>query len=213
MPTPTGILDNLALIARASWPYAILWHLVLVVALVTLAFGWRPMIRVATAALVLPLVSVSAFAWVYGNPFNGLLLAAGALALLIQSQRMPRLPVRRAAPVPAALGAFLIAFGSVYPHFLEGASLFVYAFAAPLGLLPCPTLAVMIGLALLGGGFESRGWSATLAVLGLWYGIFGAVRLGVWMDVVLAAGALVLLGMALAPKLAPLSQRHVSLSR
>lgn len=213
MPTPTSILDNLALVARAEWPYAIVWHLVLVVALVTLAFGWRPLNRTATAALALPLASVSAFAWVYGNGFNGLLLGAGALALLIQGQRLPQGPVRRAAPLPAAMGASLIVFGSVYPHFLEGASLFVYAYAAPLGLLPCPTLSVVIGLTLLAGGFGSRAWSVILALLGLFYGLFGALHLGVWMDFVLASGAMALLGTALAPRLAPLSQRHIPLSR
>ena len=67
-----------------------------------MAFGWRPLARTATAALALPLASVSAFAWIYGNPFNGLLLGAGALALLILGQRLPRLPVKLAPPLPAA---------------------------------------------------------------------------------------------------------------
>lgn len=214
VPSAESIHENLALIAQLEWPYAILWHLVLGVALVSLAYGWRPPARRAAFALTLPLVSVSGFAWIYGNVFNGLVFGAGTLALWAMAARLPQSPVRRAGQVTSTLGILLIGFGFVYPHFLEGVSLLVYAYAAPLGLVPCPTLSVVIGLTLLARGFGSHAWAMMLGMLGLFYGLFGAFELGVWMDLLLAAGALVLLTTTLVPsRLALPSGEHVLASR
>ena len=92
-----------------------------------------------------------------------------------------------------AAGMVMILFGWVYPHFLEGGAWFDYLYAAPTGLIPCPTISLTIGFALLANGFSSRAWSLTLAFLGLFYAFFGALRLGVNLDFVLLGGALLLL--------------------
>lgn len=68
-----------------------------------------------------------------------------------------------------------------------------------MGLIPCPTLAMVIGLAMIGGGLGSRAWSYTLAGFGLFYGVFGVARLGVVLDLPLIAGA-VALAVAVSPK-------------
>src|SRR5947207_257610 len=114
-------------------------------------------------------------------------------------------PQRREAPMPgpgtildglrsiANDGAVMIAFGWLYPHFLEQRSPALYLVAAPMGLIPCPTLSLIIGLTFLAGGFGSRAWMFVLAAAGLFYGVFGAARLGVRIDLVLAAGALSLI--------------------
>ena len=50
----------------------------------------------------------------------------------------------------------------------------------PTGLVPCPTLSIVIGLALIVEGLDSRIWTSVLVgATGVFYGIFGAVRLGV----------------------------------
>ena len=79
----------------------------------------------------------------------------------------------------------------LYPHFLEGHAT-AYLYASPVGLVPCPTLAVAIGFALLGNGLGSRVWSLTLAAVGLLYGLFGVLRLGVFLDIGLVSGAVAL---------------------
>jgi hypothetical protein len=70
-------------------------------------------------------------------------------------------------------------------------------YASPVGLVPCPTLAVAIGFALVGNGLGSRVWSLTLAALGLFYGLFGVLRLTVLLDIGLVGGALALVGAVL----------------
>jgi hypothetical protein len=88
----------------------------------------------------------------------------------------------------------LIAFGWGYPHFLETDRWMMYAYGAPLGVLPCPTLSAVIGATLILGLLGSAMWSITLATTGLVYGAVGVFVLGVQLDYALLAGALVLVG-------------------
>jgi hypothetical protein len=138
---------------------------------------------------------VSAVAFAYGNPFNGVLFAAGAVALVVLAGARERRRVARGPAWAAAPGIALIAFAWVYPHFLE-AHPAAYLIAAPVGLIPCPTLSLVIGFALLAGGLGPRAWQLVLAALGLFYGIFGVLRLGVWLDAGLVAGAVALVATA-----------------
>ena len=95
-----------------------------------------------------------------------------------------------------------VGFGWVYPHFLIGEPRAVYLVAAPVGLLPCPSLAVAVGFALLTGAVGTRTYRFTLATLGLFYGLFGVVRLGVALDGGLIAASLVLAATATRSELA-----------
>jgi hypothetical protein len=87
----------------------------------------------------------------------------------------------------------MVIFGLVYPHFLENGSPVRYLVAAPTGLVPCPTLSLVIGLALIFSGFHSQATMLILVVAGLFYGIFGAFRLGVTLDLFLLFGTVSLL--------------------
>jgi hypothetical protein len=73
----------------------------------------------------------------------------------------------------------LFAFGWGYPHFLDAKQWTAYLYAAPLGLLPCPTLSTVIGLTLMLGIFRSKPWSITLAVAAFVYGAVGVFVLRV----------------------------------
>lgn len=192
MPSPDAILGGLTAIANQWRELAIGWHVVFGAALAALAFGWRPSIHLAGYALVIPLLSVSAAAWASGNPFNGSTFVLFAVALLIVVTGLSDERVRVAPAVFAVPGLLLVAFGWSYPHFVEAGSWAAYAYAAPLGVLPCPTLAAVIGLTLIFRGLESTAWSVTLAAAGFVYGAIGALRLGVTLDYGLLAGAAIL---------------------
>lgn len=197
MPSPNEILAQLTLIANRAAPVAIAWHLALLAVLIAVARGWRPPRRAARRAIAGLLASVAAFALAFGNVFNGALFALGAVALVaLAGGPGARRPLARGAAWQRWVGAAMLAYGWVYPHFLE-APWPVYLYAAPVGLVPCPTLSVAIGLALL-GGLGTGGWGAALSALGLSYGIFGVARLGVVLDLGLTAGALALAASAIA---------------
>jgi len=125
---------------------------------------------------------VSVLAWIYQNPFNGVVFLLAAVILAILGSRQPKTPVEKPPAWAILIGALMIAFGWIYPHFLTGASWVEYLFRAPTGLIPCPTLSLVIGFALLAKGFSARAWSNVLGALGIFYSLFGAFRLGVMLD-------------------------------
>lgn len=198
MPHATEILDGLSAIANQASGIAVAWHIVIAMALVALAAGWHPSQRTARLLIGMPLASVAGVAIVFNNPFNGLVFAASALALTAIAVAGDRRLVSRGSAWTRGIGVTTIAFGWVYPHFLHGDAT-TYLYASPVGLVPCPTLAVAIGFALLGNGLGSPVWSLTLAAVGLFYGLFGVLRLGVLLDIGLVGGALALVAAVLRP--------------
>jgi hypothetical protein len=193
MPTPSQIVAGLTAVANENPATALGWHIVLGGAIVLIVMGWRPSRKTAFLLLSALPASVSGFAFQYGNPFNGVAFAVLTGVLLLSSTGPDAMLVGTKVPAALVVGSGLIAFGWAYPHFLESQPLFMYAAVAPTGLIPCPTLAILTGVTvLLQPGFP-RNWTIVLGIFGLFYGAFGALRLGVWLDVGLLAGALYLL--------------------
>lgn len=189
MPSSEDIVRGLGEIAR-GWPrLAVLWHLYFSVIVVALLAGYRASRRIMGVLLAIPLLSVSALSWEGGNPFNGTVFGLATVTLLVAAKRLGLEKVELASKPSVAAGTLLLAFGLVYPHFPTVGSVLSYLYAAPTGLIPCPTLSAIIGLALILGGFGSVLWPAILGVLGLFYGFYGAVTLGVSIDWILFAGA------------------------
>jgi hypothetical protein len=191
IPTREAILLGLATAANGGIPFAIGWHVVIAAALVALPLGWRPSRRAACMLLAAPLASASIAAWAVGNPFNGSIMALLAVFSLALASRCASERVALGSLAYTIVGGGMVAFAWFYPHFLVGAPL-RYLYAAPIGLIPCPSFVIVVGFALLGGGFGNRAWSWTLAVASASYAVFGVVRLGVMLDVVLLIGALIL---------------------
>jgi hypothetical protein len=192
MPSADAILRGLSATANEFQWLAFAWHVLLVGFLVAVAAGWRPSQRSAGFLLAPPFVSVSLLAWRAGNPFNGTTMAALAVGLSLTGARLPLSPIGFAAPMLTVVGLLMILFGATYPHFLAASAWYDYVHSAPLGLVPCPTLSVAIGIALLFGLFRSAAWTIVLAIGGVFYGVFGVAMLGVSLDLGLVAGATVL---------------------
>jgi hypothetical protein len=192
MPSPEAILSLAATTANEYRMLAIGWHVFLGAILVALLAGWRPSNRFAGCLLAAPLLSVSVLAWASGNPFNGATFAALALLLFGFATRMSKEPINVASSFLLLTGALLVAFGWTYPHFLTRNHWTAYTYAAPFGLLPCPTLSAVIGLTLVLGMLRSQAWSMTLAAAGFAYGAMGVFTLGVTLDYGLLAGATLL---------------------
>jgi hypothetical protein len=190
VPAANAILAGLSDIANDAVGVGIVWHVVVGVCIVALAAGFRPQPRAAAFALSVPLASVSALAWLYGNPFNGAVFALLAVLLAVLARTGADNYPPHAAPWAFALGTNLVAFAWIYPHFSRDSSLWTYLYRAPLGTIPCPTLALTCGAALIGGGLGPRSWQLVLASAAAFYAIFGVVRLGVSIDVFLLVGAI-----------------------
>ena len=189
MPSTPEILAGLAQLANRATPVAILWHIAFAIGIVVLGAGFRPSRRSSALLAVLPFLSVAAAAWLSGNPFNAGAFLLLAVALSIVAARLPVEPMQTARGPLRASGAMMLAYGWIYPHFLEAGSWWAYLYASPLGLIPCPTLSAVIGVTLIACGFGSRPWSWILAGAGVLYALFGVLRLGVWLDLGLLMGA------------------------
>jgi hypothetical protein len=205
VPNSSEILAGLTQIANEAFTCAVAWHIVLAAILIAVLAGWQPERRLVAIGLSTPLASVSAFAWAYGNPFNGSVFALLTVVLAVLAMRSPPGRVRWGGAWARTLGMVMIAFAWVYPHFLESRPAHAYLYGAPMGLIPCPTLSLVIGMALIAGGPAKRTWSAVLGGAGIFYAVFGAARLGVWLDLVLLAGAL-----GLVAQVAAMRTRHLA---
>ena len=193
MPSAGEILEGLANIAESWRTLALLWHLYFGVLLVFALSGFRAQERLVGALLIPPLVSVSVLAWISGNPFNGTAFCALSITLVALLWNLNGRPVERAHPIWLLLGFSLAVLGWAYPHFLEKDSASTYWYAAPLGLIPCPSLSLVVGVTIIFSGLHSRAWSLVLSSAALFYGVLGALYLGVTIDWVLAGGGIGLL--------------------
>ena len=196
MPSPELILSGLTALATEWRGLAIAWHMYFA-ALLLAALARRLPRRVLGALLVIPVLSVGALAWSVGNWFNGAVFGVLAVLLAGSARRMSIRTARPASLSVAVPGALLLAFGFGYPHFLEAKSWLPYAYSAPLGVLPCPTLSALLGVTLIFGLFRQGAWALILGVAALLYGAIGTFRLGVGIDVVLIAGSAVLVVVAI----------------
>jgi hypothetical protein len=175
---------------------AVLWHVALLSGaglLATRQGASSP--PAAMLWLTLPSLSVSVAAFDYGLPFNG--VAFGVLGLAFATLGiMSKPPPLHLGPTWArVLGAALLVFGWVYPHFNSGPWARVL-YAAPLGVLPCPTLAVLAGAVLFADGLGSRAVCSLLAAWCAFYAAFGMFRLDVVIDLGLVFAAVGLIVIA-----------------
>jgi len=192
MPKSQEIVSGLYSIANDYSLFAIIWHVLIYFLLIALVARWAPSNRLLGTLICLPLFTVAAFAWLSGNPFNGSVFTILAILILVFGLKTSLQPVSLSQLPFMIIGILMIIFGLVYPHFIETNSIFRYLYASPAGLIPCPTLSVLIGFVLLFNGFGSQSITLTFIIAGLFYGFFGAFKLGVYLDLFLIFGTLTL---------------------
>jgi len=193
VPTPSQILETLSALAKEWWVLAVIWHLYFAALAAALALKWRPGKSLAAFILAVPLLSVVVTAWLSGNPFTAAVLGAVYMGLAAIGWRLPKTPLSIAVGPLLVPGLFMVLFGLVYPEFLGAASALTYLYAAPVGIVPCPTLSVLVGFSIILGSMGSRHWGLLLGAAGIFYGAFGALRLGVTLDWALFLGSVFLL--------------------
>ena len=187
------IVAGLQTIVNNNLLIATLWHIAIYGLIISLLFHWNPSNKLMAILLCIPIVSVSILAWYSGNPFNGTLFAILAILIIIFVLKSTSHPITVSQVTFLVIGILMIAFALLYPHFLETNSIVKYLYASPVGLIPCPTLSLLIGFALIFNGFGSNALTISLIVYGLFYGLFGVFRLGVTLDIGLLIGTLTLI--------------------
>lgn len=193
MPTREEILAGLTALANEYSNIAIAWHVIILIIIAALFAGWKPNNSLMILLLGSLLMSVSVFAGMHGNFFNATVFAFLVIMSIYATLRSGNGNITGDRSWVDIGGLILIIFGLFYPEFLTSGSLIEYAYASPTGLIPCPTLSVLAGFALVYKSFRSQTWSLTIGVSGMFYGLFGVIYLGMHIDWVLVAGAGLLL--------------------
>jgi hypothetical protein len=198
--TVEGILSWATAVAN-DWRWlAMWWHIAFAALVIALLSGFRPTRRLLGFVLALPVISVAVLAWMSRNPFNAVGFTLLAVLLLRAAGCLPLTTVTPASPRWVLAGAGLLALGWTYPHFLITDTWTAYLYTSPFGLLPCPTLLVVIGMTLIFGGLYSMAWSIPLLAAGVLYGVIGVFILRVSLDIWLLSGSVLLAGMIAADR-------------
>jgi hypothetical protein len=187
------IIAGLQAIVNNNGLVATLWHIAIYGLIISLMLNWNPSNKLMVILFCFPVVSVSFLAWLSGNPFNGTLFAVLAVLIIIFGLKASPQPITLSQITFLVIGILMIIFALSYPHFLESDSFIKYLYASPAGLIPCPTLSLLIGFALIYNGLGSNALTISLVIYGLFYGLFGVFRLGVTLDIGLIIGAISLL--------------------
>jgi predicted CoA-binding protein len=191
------LLNELTLLANGRIYVALFWHVVLYAALAWAMLSRRGPARSAVALLLLtPVVSATTLAWLRGDLAHALWLTALIAALSVVTIHLPSTPPERTHGWRAWLGWAALALAASYPHYVQVEHASAYLLYAPLGVLPAPTLALLLGASLLLGGLGSRAWSYAVSACAFGVGVLGAFVLEVWIDLALVVAALALLGTA-----------------
>ena len=193
MPTREEILSGLTWIANEYTGIAIVWHLLILLLIAALFARWKPGNNLMILMLSSLLMSVSGFAFLQGNYFNAAVFAFLLIVSILVSLRSGRKAIRGDRSWTGIIGLLLIAFGLLYPEFVNTDSQLDYLYSAPTGLIPCPTLSILIGFALLYRGCSSPIWTMTLGISGLFYGLVGVFYLHMNIDWFLVAASAFLL--------------------
>jgi len=191
------ILERSISIANDAMPLAVLWHFVLGGVLIAAVGGWRPSRRSCDLMLCVPLASVAIISAAFGAVVDAVAIGGLTVALAVLGWRTGRAPIEPGTSASDFAGGAMLAFGVAYPHFVAVTSPLEYVYAAPIGLLPAPTLALVTGLALFTGDHGGRTWARVLVAADVVYGLIGAVYLGVYLDVGLLIGGAALLATTL----------------
>jgi len=193
MPKTEEIINGLQKIVNDYSTLAIIWHALFYLLLAALITKWQPSNKLFGLLICLPLLSVAVFAWLSGNPFNGILFSIMAILIVIFGFRASNQPITISQVPFMVVGIMMIIFGLVYPHFISADTFLKFLYASPVGLIPCPTLSIIIGFLLLYNGFGSQSITLTFIIFGLFYGIFGVLKLAVYLDIFLVFGTFALI--------------------
>jgi hypothetical protein len=192
MPSADEILSALAMLSNKYTVVAILWHAIFVFLLLFSLFEkQKKPNQSASYILCLPLFSVSALAWLTGNLFNGMLFLLAAILLVALSIKERNAEVLVNSKWLKIIGVFVFLSGFFYPHFLYEGS-WNYLYAAPIGIVPCPTLLTVTGFVLMFDIKQSKYWFVVLILLDVFYGLFGVFKLEIFLDLLLIAATIAL---------------------
>ncbi len=87
-------------------------------------------------------------------------------------------------------GVVALIFGFWYLHWVGPPVALTALYYSPIGILNCPTMLTVTGFLILTSQPRSRGLEAFVGISTLYFGLFGIIKLGAWVDIALVACSL-----------------------
>lgn len=191
------ILNYIEMVAGKYPVISILLHILIIALIITLFIpGFKQKRLTFDGVLTVIFASVASVALINGNPFNGvvfIILVVFAVFELFQRRNEITVPVftsvSRGAVIRNLLCMAAILVGILYPHFVN-VSPALLLFLSPIGIIPCPTLTVALGLLNLYYPKTNKGLYTVVTIAGMFYGLTGVFLLHVYTDIPLMILAL-----------------------
>lgn len=185
MNAPT-ILKYLEMLANHNLAVNMAMHLVVLAALAAVLVVKGTSLRriLFQASICILFASVAIQAVIFGNPFHAVtfgILGVAAIVHLVLNKDDIRTNGRK---LQTGMALFSIIIGLWYPEFVKTNALALLALS-PVGIIPCPTLLVSIGLITLTYCGSGRLQYGLTIFMGLVYGVIGTFVLGVYLDITL----------------------------
>jgi hypothetical protein len=185
MVSPEQICLGLQSIAEDFQWLGIIQH-ILLITMVILLWKFRKRVGRFVSLYITLTFAIVSFLAIYctENPFTGIVFGISAV-LGLWEVFSPKMDYSlshtlRIQVIIAVVAGFL---GFWYPHFIDDKLLALIA--SPYGLIPCPTLIVGLSIFIVVYPFTNKVWHWWLTLIGLYYGIFGVIRLKVNLDLAL----------------------------
>lgn len=181
--SPEKILTYLTFVPNQTLWLNALNHLLVISSLLFLIFGKTEKTKrlVVDGIICLLFTSIVAVAVAYGNPFHaitmGLLAVFAGIEFWQGKNEFTPLKIN----TRSIIALLSICIGFWYPEFVEANSLALLLFS-PVGIVPCPTLLVVLGLLTLAYPRVNKTQYTITALMGAFYGITGVFQLKVMLD-------------------------------
>jgi hypothetical protein len=177
------ILNYLAEISNKNTNINLIIHVIILVALICFSLIKKDKIKylIANSTILILSLSIVVHAFIYGNPFHlitFIVLAAGTLLALYKGRDEKNIKF----DAFSVISLIIIGMGFWYPEFVSTSTLGYFMYS-PVGIVPCPTLLVILGLLTLLYPRINKAHYITAVLMGFIYGIIGTFVLKVSLDI------------------------------
>lgn len=183
------ILEYLGNVSNNSLMHNFTLHLITLGLLLIYIFSMKAKWRTTAMNCIVAVLtlSVTATAFINGNYFHVLtfliLSVISVIELFIRKNEYAQFKLNFTTVISFAF----ILIGLWYPEFVTVSKLKCLLFS-PVGIVPCPTILVILGITSLKKSKTNSLQQITVLTLGLIYGIIGTFKLRVYLDITLIAG-------------------------
>lgn len=181
-----SILNYLTMVSNSNIWLNLVMHIIVLIATISVYLIHNEKVKrvIFHGSILLLFLSVALNAMVFRNPF--ILVCFGILALvalvqLFRGEKKIPIPGDRMNTIVAL--AFIL-LGLWYPKFVD-ANILESLIVSPVGIVPCPTFLVTLGLLNLAYPNVNKFHYGVTAVMGLIFGIIGVFKFKVYFDITL----------------------------